>query len=54
MDQMLAWTFIHREFARRYGARPRTEDDFYRGDIHASPRGRTLVGVIWRSLRRGG
>jgi hypothetical protein len=51
MDQMLAWTFVHREMMRRFDKRPRNDDAFYRGDRESQAW--RLLGALWPRLRRG-
>lgn len=55
MDQMIVWAFVHREFARIYGKRQRSDDAFYDsgpGSMAGIERGRRLLGVLWPAAAR--
>ena len=53
MDQLIVWTFVHRELARKGYARRVSEDEFYGQDVGHPSRGWTLLSRLWQDPRRG-
>ena len=51
MEQMLAWGLFQWQLARSGLTRPRSEDEFYGRDVHATRHGRNAG--LWSRLRRG-
>jgi hypothetical protein len=53
MDQMIVWTFVHRELTRRGYTRPRSEEEFYANDGGYGHRSWRLLGRLWSGTLRG-
>ena len=53
MDQMLVWTFVHRELTRRGYARRRSEEEFYSSATGRESLGWNLLRRLWSDPRRG-
>jgi hypothetical protein len=53
MDQMIVWTFVHRELTRRGYVRRPSEDEFYANGGSYGNRGWNLFGRLWSGPRRG-
>jgi hypothetical protein len=53
MDQMIAWAFVHREYATRYRKPLRSDDDFYDRYPYSGNRRWNLIGALLSGRDRG-
>jgi hypothetical protein len=53
MDQLIVWTFVHRELTRRGYTRRPSEDEFYRNTGPSGDDRWRLFGRLWSGPQRG-